>query len=169
MEIAGEYRIPVAREAVWAALNDPEVLARCIPGCRELVQVSPDVMNARVALKIGPVSATFAGTVRLEDVRPPEGYTLVGQGNGGMAGFARGRAAVALASDGAGTVLTYTAEAEVGGKIATLGGRLMQTTSRKLADAFFGNFAAALGATGATGGADAPLPDAPPAIGTGPE
>lgn len=157
MDIAGEYRIPVAQEAVWAALNDPDVLARCIPGCKELKQVSPDEMSARVSLKIGPVSATFAGTVRLEDVRPPEGYTLVGQGNGGMAGFAKGRAAVSLASDGSDTVLTYTAKADVGGKIATLGGRLMQATSRKLADEFFGKFAAELGAAGDPG---APAPAA---------
>lgn len=145
MDIAGEYRIPVAREAVWTALNDPEVLARCIPGCKDLEQASPDEMKAKVALKIGPVSATFAGTVRLEDVRPPEGYTLVGQGNGGMAGFAKGRAVVSLAEQGAETVLTYTAKAEIGGKIATLGGRLMQSTSRKLADEFFGKFAAEFG------------------------
>lgn len=157
MDIAGEYRIPVPREAVWAALNDPDVLARCIPGCKELTQVSPEEMNARVALKIGPVSATFAGTVRLEDVRAPEGYTLVGQGNGGMAGFAKGRAAVSLVSEGSDTILTYTAKADVGGKIATLGGRLMQATSRKLADEFFGKFAAELGAAGDPG---APAPAA---------
>lgn len=156
MDIAGEYRIPAAREAVWAALNDPAVLARCIPGCKELEQVSPEEMKAKVSLKIGPVSATFAGTVRLEDVRPPEGYTLTGQGNGGMAGFAKGRAAVSLAEEGAETVLTYTAKAEIGGKIATLGGRLMQSTSRKLADEFFGKFAAEFGAAGAETG---PAPD----------
>lgn len=155
MDIAGAYRIPAGREAVWAALNDPDVLARCIPGCKDLTRVSPDEMTAKVALKVGPVSATFAGTVRLEDVRASEGYTLVGQGNGGMAGFAKGRAAVTLADDGDGTVLSYTAKAEVGGKIATLGGRLMQATSRKLADEFFGKFAAEFGATGA------PLPEAP--------
>ncbi len=150
MDIAGEYRIPAAREAVWAALNDPAVLARCIPGCKELEQVSPEEMKAKVSLKIGPVSATFAGTVRLEDVRPPEGYTLTGQGNGGMAGFAKGRAVVNLAEEGTETVLTYTAKAEIGGKIATLGGRLMQSTSRKLADEFFGKFAAEFGAAGAS-------------------
>ena len=147
MDIAGEYRIPAARAAVWAALNDPQVLARCIPGCKELEQASPEEMKARVALKIGPVSATFAGTVRLEDVRPPEGYTLVGQGNGGMAGFAKGRAAGSLAEEGAETLLTYTAKAAIGGKIATLGGCLMQSTSRKLADEFFGKFAAEFGPT----------------------
>ena len=148
MDIAGEYRLPAPRDAVWAALNDPAVLARCIPGCKELEQASPEEMKAKVSLKIGPVSATFAGLVRLEDIRPPEGYTLVGQGNGGMAGFAKGRAVVNLAEEGAETVLTYTAKAEIGGKIATLGGRLMQATSRKLADEFFGKFAAEFGPAG---------------------
>ena len=157
MDIAGEYRIPVARAVVWAALNDPEVLARCIPGCKELVQVSPEELTAKVALKIGPVSATFAGTVRLEDVRAPEGYTLVGQGNGGMAGFAKGRAVVTLTDEAGETVLIYTAKADVGGKIATLGGRLMQATSRKLADEFFGKFAAEFGPAGAP---PAPMPAA---------
>jgi len=146
MDVTGEYRIPAPRERVWAALNDPGMLARCIPGCRELRQTSPEEMTAKVALKVGPVSATFAGTVRFEDVRAPEGYVLVGQGNGGMAGFAKGRAAVSLAEDGGETVLTYEAEAEVGGKIASLGSRLIQSTSRKLADQFFGTFAAELGA-----------------------
>ena len=147
MDITGEYRIAAPRAAVWAALNDPEVLARCIPGCKELTQASPEELAAKVALKVGPVSATFAGTVRFEDLRAPEGYTLVGQGNGGMAGFAKGRAVVSLREEGADTVLTYEAKAEIGGKIASLGGRLIQGTSRKLADQFFGTFAAELGAS----------------------
>lgn len=146
MDISGTYRIAAPREAVWAALNDPAVLGRCIPGCKELNAASPEEMAAKVSLKIGPVSATFAGTVRLEDVRPPEGYTLAGQGNGGMAGFAKGRAVVHLAAEGAETVLSYEAKAEIGGKIATLGGRLMQSTARRLADEFFGKFAATVGA-----------------------
>jgi uncharacterized protein len=158
MDITGEYRIAAPREAVWAALNDPAVLARCIPGCKEFTQVSPEEMAAKVALKIGPISATFTGTVRLEDIRAPEGYTLAGQGNGGMAGFARGRAAVTLAEDGPGTLLRYEARAEIGGKIATLGGRLIQATSRKLATEFFGTFAAQLGAP--------PAADAAAAAGT---
>lgn len=146
MDITGEYRIAAPRAAVWAALNDPEVLARCIPGCKELTQASPEELAAKIALKVGPVSATFAGTVRFEDIRAPEGYTLVGQGNGGMAGFAKGRAVVSLREEGADTVLTYEAKAEIGGKIASLGGRLIQGTSRKLADQFFSTFAAELGA-----------------------
>ncbi|MDP4006339.1 carbon monoxide dehydrogenase subunit G [Methylobacterium sp. NEAU K] len=146
MDITGEYRIAAPRSAVWAALNNPDVLARCIPGCKDLARVSPEEFAAKVALKIGPVSATFAGTVRLEDVRAPEGYTLAGQGNGGMAGFAKGGAVVSLREEGDGTLLTYEAKAEIGGKIASLGGRLIQATSRKLADQFFGAFAAELGA-----------------------
>jgi carbon monoxide dehydrogenase subunit G len=146
MDITGEYRIAAPRDTVWAALNDPEVLTLCIPGCKELTQVSPEEMAAKVALKVGPVSATFAGTVRLEDIRAPEGYTLVGQGNGGMAGFAKGRAVVNLTEDGPDTILRYEAKAEIGGKIASLGGRLIQATSRKLADEFFGKFANRLGA-----------------------
>lgn len=158
MDIIGEYRIAAPREAVWAALNDPEVLALCIPGCKELTRVSPEELAAKVALKVGPVSATFAGTVRLEDIRAPDGYTLAGQGNGGMAGFAKGRAVVTLAEDGPDTLLHYEAKAEIGGKIASLGGRLIQATSRKLADEFFGKFASRLGAP-------APESEAAPAAG----
>ena len=140
MDISGQYRIAASRDVVWAALNDPEVLKRCIPGCKELEQRSPTDLAAKVALKIGPISATFSGAVTLENLDPPAGYTIVGQGQGGPAGFAKGRADVVLAEVGAETDLTYTAKAEVGGKLATLGGRLIQATSKKLADEFFGNF-----------------------------
>lgn len=145
MDITGEYRIAAPRSAVWIALNDPGGLGRCIPGCKELTQTSPEEFAAKVALKIGPVSATFTGTVRLENIRAPEGYTLLGQGSGGMAGFAKGSAVVSLREDGAETILTYEAKTEVGGKIASLGGRLIQATARKLADQFFGAFAVELG------------------------
>jgi len=142
MDITGQYRIQAPRDVVWAALNDPEVLKRCIPGCKELEQRSPTDLAAKVALKIGPISATFTGAVTLEDLNPPAGYTIVGQGQGGAAGFAKGRAQVTLAEAGEGeTDLAYTAKAEVGGKIASLGGRLIQATSRKLADEFFSAFA----------------------------
>lgn len=146
MDITGQYRLSVPRDVVWAALNDPETLARCIPGCKELDAKSPEEMAAKVALKIGPVSATFAGTVRLEDIVAPTGYTLIGQGSGGLAGFAKGRAVVHLAEEGPETVLTYDAKAELGGKIASLGSRLIQSTTRKLADQFFAKFADTLGA-----------------------
>ena len=142
MDISGQYRIAAPRNVVWAALNDPDVLKRCIPGCKELEQRSPTDLAAKVALKIGPISATFSGAVTLENLNPPVGYTIVGQGQGGAAGFAKGRAEVVLAEaeGGAETDLAYTAKAEVGGKLASLGGRLVQATSRKLADEFFGNF-----------------------------
>ncbi len=140
MDITGQYRIEAPRDVVWAALNDAEVLKRCIPGCKELEQKSPTEMTAKVTLKIGPISATFNGNVTLEDLDPPNGYTIVGQGQGGAAGFAKGRAAVTLTEAGDATDLAYTAKAEVGGKLATLGGRLIQATSKKLADEFFGNF-----------------------------
>lgn len=141
MDISGEYDISAPRDVVWAALNDPEVLKRCIPGCKELEQRSPTDLAAKVALKVGPISATFNGAVTLENLNPPAGYTIVGQGQGGAAGFAKGRAEVALAETSPETTrLNYTAKAEVGGKLATLGGRLIQATSRKLADEFFSAF-----------------------------
>ncbi len=140
MDISGQYRIQAPRDVVWAALNDPEVLKRCIPGCKELEQRTPTDLAAKVTLKIGPISATFTGAVTLEDLSPPSGYTIIGQGQGGAAGFAKGRARVDLTEVEGETDLVYTAKAEVGGKLATLGGRLIQATSKKLADEFFGNF-----------------------------
>lgn len=156
MDIEGRYRIQAPREVVWAALNDPEVLRRCIPGCEELEARSPTDLAAKVKLKIGPISATFTGAVTLEDLKAPESYTIVGQGQGGAAGFAKGRAQVSLTPDGEETDLAYIAKAEVGGKIAALGGRLIQATSKKLADEFFGSFARELN------GGDAAAPDAAP-------
>jgi hypothetical protein len=154
MDIQGRYRIQAPREVVWAALNDPEVLKRCIPGCKELEARSPTELAAKAALRIGPISAMFAGTVTLADLDPPRRYTIVGQGQGGAAGFAKGRAEVALEEADGRTDLAYTAKAEVGGKLATLGGRLIQATSRKLADEFFGNLAREL-----NGDDDAPEPE----------
>lgn len=146
MDLTGQYRIAAPRDVVWAALNDPDVLKRCIPGCRELEQRSPTELAAKVGLKIGPISATFSGEVTLGNINPPAGYTITGQGSGGATGFAKGSADVALAEveGGAETDLTYTAKAEVGGKLAALGGRLIQATSKKLADDFFSSFAAEL-------------------------
>jgi len=143
MDMSGQYRIQAPRDVVWAALNDPEVLKRCIPGCRELVQKSPTELAAKVGLKIGPISANFSGEVTLQNLNPPTGYTIVGQGSGGAAGFAKGSAEVVLTDvEGiAETDLAYTAKAEVGGKLAALGGRLIQATSKKLADEFFSAFA----------------------------
>lgn len=140
MDITGEHRIPAPREAVWAALFDVETLKACIPGCKELEQTSPTRFAAKVQLKVGPVSATFAGTVELQDIDAPNGCRIVGQGNGGIAGFAKGGSDVRLVADGDETVLSYDAQAEIGGKLAALGSRLVQATSRKLADQFFSAF-----------------------------
>jgi uncharacterized protein len=141
MDLTGEYQLAASRQQVWAALNDADVLRRCIPGCKELEQKSPSEFAAIVALKIGPVSATFKGSVNLEDLDAPNGYRIVGQGNGGVVGFAKGGATVRLADNGGGTLLSYVAKAEVGGKLASLGGRLIQSTSKKLTDHFFSAFA----------------------------
>ncbi len=141
MDLTGEYELNAPKEKVWAALNDPAVLARCIPGCKELVQSEENAFAAKVTLKIGPVSATFNGNVTLEDIDAPNGYRIVGQGNGGMAGFAKGSAIVKLEEKGTLTVLTYEAKADIGGKIASLGSRLIAGTSKKLADQFFSSFA----------------------------
>lgn len=145
MELTGEYRIPAPRERVWAALNDPQVLKAAIAGCQELEKVTDSEFRAIVATKVGPVSATFRGTVTLSDQDPPNGYTLTGQGQGGAAGFAKMRSRVSLAPDGDATVLTYTANAEIGGKLAAVGSRLVQSVAKKNADDFFGAFATQLG------------------------
>lgn len=137
MELKDSIRIPASQEVVYAALNDPEVLQACIPGCEEIIMVSDNEMEAKVVLKIGPVKAKFSGTVQLNPERPPEAFSLTGQGNGGAAGFAKGGADVLLAPDGDGTILTYDAKAEIGGKLAQLGSRLIQGTAKKLAAKFF--------------------------------
>lgn len=145
MEIKGEYKIAAPREKVFAALNDPAVLQACIPGCESLDKTSDTEMKAKVRMRIGPVSAAFSGKVTLSDLDPPNGYRISGEGTGGPAGFAKGGAVVKLAEDGAGTVLTYEVDAQVGGKIAQVGARLIDGTARKLADEFFGKFAAMVG------------------------
>ncbi len=140
MELKGEFRIAAARNAVWAALNDPEVLKACIPGCQEIEKVSDTELTAKVMFKVGPVKAPFKGKVTLSDLDPPNGYTISGEGQGGPAGFARGEATVRLADDDGATVLSYTARATVGGKLAQLGQRLLDATAQKLAGEFFGKF-----------------------------
>ncbi len=144
MEMSGEVRIDATVDEVWAALNDAEILKACIPGCQELEKVSDTEMTAKVVLKIGPVKAKFGGEVTLENLNPPNSYSIVGEGKGGIAGFAKGGADVLLEQDGDETVLKYEAKAQVGGKIAQLGSRLIDSTSKKLANQFFDNFRNAL-------------------------
>ena len=141
MDMTGEYRIPAPRDKVWAALNDPETLKASIPGCESLEKTGDDAFSAKVVAKVGPVKAKFSGDVKLLNINPPESYTISGEGKGGAAGFAKGGADVKLADDGdGGTILTYTAKADVGGKLAQLGSRLIDGTSKKMADEFFSNF-----------------------------
>ena len=158
MEMSGEYRIPAPREKVWAALNDPAILKACIPGCESLDMASPTEMTAKVVAKIGPVKATFTGKVHLNDIVPPESYTISGEGQGGVAGFAKGGAEVKLTPDGAGTLLVYHAKAQIGGKLAQLGARLIDSTAKMMADQFFAKFAELAG-----GGAEDEADTAPAA------
>jgi carbon monoxide dehydrogenase subunit G len=142
MDMTGERRIPAPREKVWEALNDPAVLKACIPGCEKLEKTSDTDMNGTVAVKIGPIGAKFSGRVQLLDLDPPTAYRIVGEGQGAGAGFAKGGAAVKLAQDELFTVLSYTVNAQVGGKIAQLGARLVDATAKSMADAFFDRFVA---------------------------
>jgi uncharacterized protein len=144
MTMTGDVVLPADRAAVWAALNDPEILKRCIPGAQELDKVSDTEFQATAKVAVGPVKATFRGRVTLSDIDPPNGYTISGEGQGGVAGFAKGGARVRLADAEGGTRLTYDVEAAVGGKLAQLGGRLINGVAKKYADEFFANFAKAL-------------------------
>ena len=144
MEIKGEYKIAAPRDKVFAALNDQAVLQACIPGCESLEKLSDTEMTAKVRLRVGPVSASFSGKVTLSDIDPPNGYKISGEGQGGVAGFAKGGAVVKLAEEGGDTVLTYDVDAQVGGKIAQVGARLITGTAKKLADQFFSSFARAV-------------------------
>lgn len=165
MQMNGEYRIPASRQAVWEALNDPEILKQCIPGCEELTRTEEGGFNAKVTAKVGPVRAKFGGTVELSDIDPPNGYTISGQGTGGAAGFAKGGAKVSLAEDGGETVLSYTVDASVGGKIAQIGSRLIDATAKKMAGDFFSKFAELVGGGVPTITEGAAEPTAPAAEG----
>jgi len=145
MEMTGRYQIPAPRAKVWAALNDPVVLKQCIPGCQEMEKVSDTEMTATVKTKVGPVSATFIGTITLSNIDPPNGYTITGEGKGGVAGFAKGGADVALSDDNGVTLLTYSAKGQVGGKLAQVGARLVDATASQMADQFFAAFAKKVG------------------------
>ncbi len=137
MEMTGEQRIEAPRDKVWAALNDPEVLKACIPGCQSLEMVGEDRMRAVASVKVGPIGARFTGEVALKDLDPPNGYRIEGEGQGGPAGFAKGGAKVRLTADGAATILAYEVDAQVGGKLAQLGGPIIDATAKQMAGAFF--------------------------------
>ena len=144
MQMNDSQRIHASREKVWAALNDPQVLKQCIPGCQNLEMASPTEMTATVVFRVGPVKATFGGKVTLSDLDPPNGYKISGQGDGGVAGFAKGGATVKLTPKDGGTLLSYNVDAQIGGKLAQLGQRLVNGAAKKVADDFFENFAKAV-------------------------
>jgi hypothetical protein len=145
MDMTGERRIAAPRQAVWQALNDPAVLQASIPGCESLNKLSETEMQATAAVKVGPMSGRFNGKVHLADLDPPNGYTISGEGQGGVLGFAKGGAKVALSEDGDGTLLHYEVNAQVGGKLAQLGARLIDATAKQMADQFFDRFSARVG------------------------
>jgi carbon monoxide dehydrogenase subunit G len=146
MDMTGSQPIEASREAVYAGLNDVNVLQQCIPGCESIEKTSDTEMNAKVTLRIGPMKASFTGKVTLSDLDPPNGYTISGEGSGGVAGFANGGAKVRLEAAGAATILHYTVTANIGGKLAQLGSRLIDGTAKKLAGDFFEKFGATFSA-----------------------
>ncbi len=145
MDMNGTQRIEATRDDVYAALNDTEVLRQCIPGCETIEKLSDTQMRSTLTLKVGPVKASFKGLITLSDLDPPNGYKITGEGSGGPAGFAKGGADVKLVADGNATILEYTAKADVGGRLAQLGGRLIEGTANKLAGDFFEKFATIVG------------------------
>jgi carbon monoxide dehydrogenase subunit G len=144
MDMTGEFRIPAPRQRVWEGLNDPEVLKSSIPGCQSIEKVSDTEFTAKVIAQVGPVKANFSGKVTLSDLDPPQSYTIAGEGSGGVAGFAKGSAKVNLGEEGAETVLQYSVQAHVGGKLAQIGSRLIDSVARKMAENFFTRFVAAV-------------------------
>jgi carbon monoxide dehydrogenase subunit G len=159
MDMTGTQHIEAPRDVVWAALNDVEVLKQSIPGCQSIEKVSDTEMNAKVILKVGPVKATFTGKVTLSDLDPPNGYTISGEGSGGAAGFAKGSAVIRLLEDVGATNLNYEVKAQIGGKLAQLGSRLIDATSKKLAAEFFEKFSEAVAPTPETAAAEATTPE----------
>lgn len=144
MTMNGEVQLPAGRETVWAKLNDPDVLKVCVPGCEQLDKISDSEFQAVATVKVGPVKARWKGKIRLSDLDPPNGYRISGEGEGGVAGFAKGNAKVSLAEKDGGTLLSYDVEAQIGGKLAQLGQRLINSAAKKTADDFFTNFAGAV-------------------------
>ncbi len=166
MILEGETLVPADRRTVWKALNDADVLRACIPGCQSLEQQSDTDFTASVRAAVGPVSATFGAKITLSEIEPDRGYTISGEGKGGAAGFARGKARVDLTDEAGGTRLRYNADVNVGGKLAQVGSRLIQGTAKKLSEEFFGRLSEQLGG-GATG-AGAARPAEPAAAASGP-
>ena len=144
MEMTGEFRIPAPRQRVWEGLNDPEILKSSIPGCQTIEKLSDTEFTAKVLAQVGPVKANFAGKVTLADLNPPQSYTIAGEGTGGVAGFAKGSAKVNLDDDAGATVLHYAVQAHVGGKLAQIGSRLIDSVARRMAENFFTRFVAAV-------------------------
>src|SRR5215469_4145656 len=144
MDMTGEFRIPAPRQRVWEGLNDPHILKECIPGCQTIEKVSDTEFAAKVLAQAGPVKANFAGKVTLSDLDPPQSYTIAGEGSGGVAGFAKGSAKVNLDEDGGATLLHYAVQAHVGGKLAQIGSRLIDSVARRMAENFFTRFVAAV-------------------------
>src|SRR5689334_14881079 len=144
MEMTGEFRIPAPRQRVWEGLNDPEILKSSIPGCQTIEKLSDTEFTAKVVAQVGPVKANFSGKVTLSDLDPPQAYTISGEGNGGVAGFAKGSAKVNLSEDSGETVLNYAVQAHVGGKLAQIGSRLIDSVARKMAENFFARFVSAI-------------------------
>jgi carbon monoxide dehydrogenase subunit G len=167
MDMTGERRIAAPRGKVWDALNDPMTLKASIPGCESLEKQSDTAMKATAVVKVGPMTGRFSGNVELSDLDPPNGYTISGEGQGGVLGFAKGGAKVRLSDDGPGTLLAYEVHAQVGGKMAQLGARLIDASAKQMADAFFDRFSAQLAPPVAAAAAQevAPRPLPSPAIG----
>ena len=159
MDMKGEFRIPLPQDVVWRALNDTEILKASIPGCDELIRESDTVLKGRISAAVGPVRAKFSGTATLSDVEAPNTYTLTGSGSGGAAGMVKGGATVRLVTEGPETVLHYEANAQVAGKLAQIGSRLVDMAAKKMADDFFGNFVTQL----QPAKVESPEPETPPA------
>jgi carbon monoxide dehydrogenase subunit G len=168
MEMSGEQRIALAQQKVWDALNDPEILKACIPGCDSIEKVADDEYKLGITAAVGPVKARFAGKLKLKDLNPPNSYALAFDGSGGAAGFGKGGATVALTPEGNDTLLKYTANAQVGGKLAQVGSRLIDGVARKMADDFFARFNAKVAPAPAPAPVAAAAPAAVAAADTGP-
>jgi hypothetical protein len=146
MEMSGEQLVPAPQQAVWGALNDPEMLKACVPGCESIEKSGDNEYQVAMVARVGPVSAKFKGKLVLSDIKPPESYSLAFEGQGGAAGFAKGGAHVVLSAEGEQTKLSYDVKASVGGKLAQIGSRLVDAAAKKVADEFFRNFNRNVGA-----------------------